>query len=60
MASGLAAHERQLALLAIGPARLAAEQIAASGIGAAELVAHHVHNVRQQQTPGGCVIAGCP
>jgi hypothetical protein len=43
-ASSLPAHERELASLAIGAARLAAEQIAASESGAAGLAANHVQN----------------
>jgi hypothetical protein len=43
-AMGLAAHERQLASLAIGPARLAAEQTAASQSAATTLAADHVEN----------------
>jgi hypothetical protein len=43
-ASGLPARERELASLAIGAARLAAEQIAASSSGASELAFDHVQN----------------
>jgi hypothetical protein len=43
-ASGLAARERQLATLAVGPARLAAEQAMASQSGAVSLAGHHVEN----------------
>ncbi len=43
-AATLPAHERRLAALAIGPARLAAQQTAAGlGVGE-ELIAHHVRN----------------
>jgi hypothetical protein len=43
-ARSLAMHERALASLAVGPARLAAEQIAASQSAIATLAAHHVQN----------------
>jgi hypothetical protein len=43
-ASGLPATERRLASLAVGPARLAAEQIVASNSAALELAANHVQN----------------
>jgi hypothetical protein len=43
-ASSLPARERELASLAIGEARLAAQQIAGSRSGAAELAADHVQN----------------
>lgn len=43
-AANLPAHERQLAAMAIGPARLAAEQTAASGSAVASLAASHVTN----------------
>jgi hypothetical protein len=43
-ATSLPAHERALASLAIGPARLVAEQTAASQSATASLVAHHVEN----------------
>ncbi len=43
-AAGLATHERELASLAIGAARLAAEQTVASESGAAGLTADHVRN----------------
>jgi hypothetical protein len=43
-ASALLARERQLAALAIGPARLAAEQAMASQSGAMSLAVHHVEN----------------
>ena len=42
--ASLPAVERQLASLAVGPARLTAEQIAASSSTVAELAAHHVQN----------------
>jgi hypothetical protein len=43
-ASGLLARERELASLAAGPARLAAEQAMASQSGAVSLAVHHVEN----------------
>jgi hypothetical protein len=43
-ASGLSAHERQIAALAVGAARLAPEQTATSQSAAAELAADHVQN----------------
>lgn len=43
-AAGLPTVERQLASLAVGPARLTAEQIAASSSAVAELAAHRVQN----------------
>ncbi len=43
-AADLPAHERQLAALAVGPARLAAEQIAASRSAIASLTQSHVAN----------------
>jgi hypothetical protein len=43
-AASLAAHERELATLAVGPARLAAEQMVASQSAAAALAANHVEN----------------
>jgi hypothetical protein len=43
-ASSLTAHERELASLAIGAARLVAEQVAASGSEAASLATSHVQN----------------
>jgi hypothetical protein len=43
-ANSLPAHERRLATLAVGAARLTAEQIAASESSAAELAADHVQN----------------
>lgn len=43
-ATSLPPHERALASLAIGPARLAAEQTAASQSVTASLTAHHVEN----------------
>lgn len=43
-ATDLYAHERALAALAIGPARLAADQTAASGSITASLAEHHVVN----------------
>jgi hypothetical protein len=43
-AAGLVAHERQLAALAVGPARLAAEQLAAAHGTTAGLLADQVHN----------------
>ncbi len=52
-AGTLVAHERQLAALAVGPARLAALQTAAALGGAGELVAHQVQNT-------GAVLAIAP
>ncbi|HEY7961007.1 MAG TPA: hypothetical protein VID29_03705 [Solirubrobacteraceae bacterium] len=52
-AATLVAHERRLAALAVGPARLAAAQTAASLGGAAALAAHRVRNT-------GVVIAITP
>jgi hypothetical protein len=46
-ASRLPARERQLAALAVGVARLSAEQTAAAQSGAATLAAHQVANVGQ-------------
>jgi len=43
-AASLGRHELQLAALAVGPARLAAEQTAASASAAAALAADHVRN----------------
>jgi hypothetical protein len=43
-ASGLLARERELASLAVGPARFAAEQASASQSGAVSLAVHHVEN----------------
>jgi hypothetical protein len=43
-AASLTTVERRLASLAVGPARLTAEQIAASSSAVAELAAHHVQN----------------
>jgi hypothetical protein len=43
-AASLPVHERQLASLAIGPARLAAEHTAASGSAIASLAQSHVEN----------------
>jgi hypothetical protein len=43
-AGDLVAHERQLARLAVGPARLTAEQTAASQSAIGQLVARHVRN----------------
>jgi hypothetical protein len=43
-ASSLAAVERRLVVLAVGAARLTAEQIAASHSAAAELAGNHVQN----------------
>jgi len=43
-ATSLPAHERRLASLAIGPARLAAEQTAASGSAISSLARSHVEN----------------
>jgi hypothetical protein len=43
-ATSLAAHERQLATLAIGPARLAALQTAAALVANSQLVNEHVRN----------------
>lgn len=43
-AASLPAHERKLATLAVGPARLAAQQTAATQTIDTELVADHVHN----------------
>jgi hypothetical protein len=43
-ASRLRVHERKLSSLAVGEARLAAQQIAASQSGTASLVANHVQN----------------
>jgi hypothetical protein len=52
-ASGLPARERQLAALAVGVARLSAEQTAAAQSGAAALATDHVANV-------GWVVAVAP
>jgi hypothetical protein len=43
-ATALVAHERQLAALSVGPARLAALQTAIALGSAGELLAHHVQN----------------
>jgi len=43
-AASLPAHERRLVSMAVGAARLTAEQIAASTSAVAELAAHHVQN----------------
>ncbi len=52
-AATLVAHEHRLAALAVGPARLAALQTAASLGGASELAAHRVQNT-------GAVLAIAP